>query len=150
MDDIEKKLGIDINSADQAEDEAIKLINERVTIYHKDASKAKRDEKIVRENLFKYVEKLGKKVAKKLIDSVKFLYDAMVDPRTPFEVKAIAIAALVYFISPNDVIPDFIPGVGFSDDAAALAAAVASISIILLKHGIHLEEDKKQAKSEQN
>ena len=70
----------------------------------------------------------------------------MTDPRTPFEVKAIAIAALIYFISPFDGIPDVFPGVGFADAAAALTAAVAAITVILIKHGIHLEEDKEQAK----
>ncbi|MEL7656874.1 MAG: DUF1232 domain-containing protein [Bacillota bacterium] len=145
MDDANKKLEYDRDTVSQAESKAIHQINERVTIYQKDASKAERDERIVRENLFNYIQRLGKKIGKGLIDSIKFLFSAMVDPRTPFEVKAIAIAALVYFISPIDVIPDVIPGVGFADDAAALAAAVASISIILVKHGIHLEEDKKQA-----
>ena len=145
MDDANKKLQYDRDTVSQAESKAIHQINERVTIYQEDASKAERDERIVRENLFNYIERIGKKIGKGLIDSIKFLFSAMVDPRTPFEVKAIAIAALVYFISPIDVIPDVIPGVGFADDAAALAAAVASISIILVKHGIHLEEDKKQA-----
>lgn len=145
MDDTKEKLEYDRDTVSQAESKAIHQINERVTVYQRDASKAERDEKIVRENLFIYIERLGKKIGKGLIDSIKFLFSAMVDPRTPFEVKAIAIAALVYFISPIDLIPDVIPGVGFADDAAALAAAVASISIILVKHGIHLEEDKKQA-----
>ena len=146
MVDSKEKPEYDKNTVDQAETKAIQLINERATIYQKDASKAERDEVIVRENLFKYVERLGKKIGKGLIDSIKFLFSAMIDPRTPFEVKAITIAALVYFISPIDLIPDFIPVVGFADDAAALAAAVASITIILVKHGIHLEEDKIQAK----
>lgn len=146
MDNLNNSTEYDKNTVDQAEDKAIQQINERVTIYQKDASKAERDEIMVKDNLFKYVERLGKKIGKGLIDSVKFLYSAMVDPRTPFEVKAIAIAALIYFISPFDAIPDVIPGVGFADDAAALTAAVAAISVILLKHGIHLEQDKKQAK----
>lgn len=137
----------DKNTVNQAEDKAIQQINERVTIYQKDASKAVHDERIVKDNLFKYIERVGKKIGKGLIDSIKFLYRAIIDPRTPFEAKAIAIAALVYFISPIDAIPDVIPGAGFVDDAAAIAAAVAAIAVILLKHGINLEEDKKQAKN---
>jgi uncharacterized membrane protein YkvA (DUF1232 family) len=144
MDD-EKKLEYDKDTVNQAEIEARQIINERVTIYEKDPSKAERDEKVVRENLFQYIERLGKKIAKKLIDSIKFLFNAMIDPRTPFKAKAIAIAALVYFISPIDLIPDVIPAVGFADDAAAIAAAVAAIASILIQHGIHLQEDKKQA-----
>ena len=36
----------------------------------------------------------------------------------------IIIAAIIYVIDPWDVIPDFIPGVGFIDDATVLAFAV--------------------------
>jgi len=146
MDDLKTTPVEDGIIVDQAENEAIKIVNERATVYQKDKVKAERDEKIVRENLFKFIERIGKKLAKGVIDSIKFLYSAMIDPRTPFEAKAIAIAALVYLISPIDIIPDIIPGIGFADDAAAIATAVAAISVILLKHGIHLEEDKAQAK----
>lgn len=118
------------NTANKAELEAVQRINKRAAIYEKDAKKAKRDEKIVQKNLFSYIERFGKRFVKGLVDSIKFLYDAMIDPRAPLEVKTMAIAALVYLISPLDVIPDLIPGIGFADDAAAVAAAVASISVI--------------------
>ncbi len=36
--------------------------------------------------------------------------------------------ALAYFIVPSDVIPDFIPGIGGTDDASVLAAALAAVS----------------------
>lgn len=127
---------------DKAEAEAIEKINKRVAIYKKDEEKAERDAKFVKENLFEFVERIGKKLAKGIIDSIKFLYSAMVDPRTPIEAKLIAIAALIYLISPFDIVPDILPGIGFVDDAAAITAAVATISVILLKHGIHLEEQK--------
>ncbi len=42
--------------------------------------------------------------------------------------KSIAVAALAYFILPLDAIPDFIPIVGYSDDAAMLVGAVAALS----------------------
>ncbi len=35
--------------------------------------------------------------------------------------------ALAYFILPSDVIPDFIPGMGYTDDASVLAAALAAV-----------------------
>ena len=35
------------------------------------------------------------------------------------------LAALAYFVLPTDFIPDFLPGLGFTDDAAVIAAAVA-------------------------
>jgi uncharacterized membrane protein YkvA (DUF1232 family) len=45
----------------------------------------------------------------------------------PWETIALAIGALIYFISPIDAIPDFIPVVGYIDDAAVIGFVVASV-----------------------
>ncbi len=50
------------------------------------------------------------------------------DPATPVRVKAILIGALAYFILPADIIPDIIPGLGFTDDAAVFWAAWKAVS----------------------
>jgi uncharacterized membrane protein YkvA (DUF1232 family) len=44
------------------------------------------------------------------------LYYAVNDKRTPFYAKWVALLAFVYLISPIDLIPDFIPFVGYLDD----------------------------------
>ena len=49
------------------------------------------------------------------------------DPQTPLRVKGILLAALAYFIMPIDVIPDFLIGIGFTDDMAVLATAIGLI-----------------------
>jgi uncharacterized membrane protein YkvA (DUF1232 family) len=51
----------------------------------------------------------------------------------PWESIAIAIGALIYFLSPIDLIPDVIPVAGYADDAAVIALVVASLSTDLLK-----------------
>ncbi len=48
------------------------------------------------------------------------------DPTTPPRTKAILYGALAYFILPIDAVPDILPVVGFSDDAAALTAALVA------------------------
>ena len=52
------------------------------------------------------------------------LYFCALDRETPAATKAMLLAALAYFVLPMDFIPDFIPGLGFSDDAAVIAAAL--------------------------
>ena len=50
------------------------------------------------------------------------------DRETPTRAKAVLLGALAYFILPIDVIPDFIPLLGFTDDAAVIATALATIT----------------------
>ncbi|AAN47427.2 YkvA family protein [Leptospira interrogans] len=69
------------------------------------------------------------------------LYYSMMDPETPFRTKLIIAGALIYFISPLDAIPDFIPGAGFLDDAGVIAAVLASVqSAIREEHRIKARE----------
>lgn len=62
------------------------------------------------------------------IDEVVAAYYAMLDPATPTRARLTLIAALAYFVTPLDFVPDFIFGVGFLDDASVLAAAIAAVS----------------------
>ena len=55
-------------------------------------------------------------------------YFCATDPMTPGRVKGVLIAALAYFVVPVDAIPDFIAGIGFTDDAAVLATAISIVS----------------------
>lgn len=50
-----------------------------------------------------------------------------VDGKTPAKVRLILGGALAYFILPIDFVPDFIVGLGFTDDAAVLATAIRSV-----------------------
>lgn len=59
-------------------------------------------------------------------------YYCALDPRTPATAKGILIGALVYFVSPIDLVPDVLAVVGFTDDAAVLAAAIATVRRHLL------------------
>lgn len=51
-------------------------------------------------------------------------YYCALDPETPFHARATLLAALAYFVLPIDIIPDFILGLGFSDDITVLAATL--------------------------
>lgn len=45
-----------------------------------------------------------------------------------------SVAALIYVVNPLDLIPDYIPGVGLVDDAAALAVVLQAIHMDLQKY----------------
>ena len=55
-------------------------------------------------------------------------YYCAFDKDTPLSVKATLVAAIAYFILPVDAIPDVLPVIGFTDDAAVLAAAVKLVA----------------------
>lgn len=46
------------------------------------------------------------------------------DPRVPWPAKLLAAATVAYAVSPIDLIPDFIPVIGYLDDAILLPLAV--------------------------
>jgi uncharacterized membrane protein YkvA (DUF1232 family) len=52
------------------------------------------------------------------------LYLAQRDPRVPWYVKALAVATAAYALSPIDLIPDFIPVLGYLDDLVLLPLAI--------------------------
>lgn len=80
----------------------------------------------VEKSLFGTIKRLGKKLARSLLEDVLTAYCVMRDPDTPWQAKAILAGALVYFIQPFDVIPDVMP-MGLIDDAAILAAALERV-----------------------
>ena len=47
---------------------------------------------------------------------------------TPWQSALLITAALIYFVSPFDAIADFLPLIGFVDDAAVISVVIASIS----------------------
>jgi uncharacterized membrane protein YkvA (DUF1232 family) len=48
-------------------------------------------------------------------------------PKTPLAAKGIILGALAYFVMPVDAIPDIFAGIGFTDDAAVIAAVLATL-----------------------
>lgn len=49
------------------------------------------------------------------------------DPETPMAAKGIMLGGLAYFVLPIDAIPDVFAGIGFTDDAAVIAALIATL-----------------------
>jgi uncharacterized membrane protein YkvA (DUF1232 family) len=80
-----------------------------------------RNEKSVKEKFF---PKLGRVLASvPFAEDLAAAYYCAFDKATPLKAKGILIGALAYFILPVDAVPDFILGLGFTDDMAVLLAA---------------------------
>lgn len=59
------------------------------------------------------------------------LFYTLRDPEIPLWVKLLIVAALGYFISPIDAIPDFAPVVGFADDLGVLLLTIAAVALYI-------------------
>ena len=55
-------------------------------------------------------------------------YYCAFDRATPLQVKATLVGAIAYFVLPLDAIPDVLPVLGFTDDAAVLAMAIKLVA----------------------
>ena len=86
-----------------------------------DASELVPNEATVRRNFWQK--------ARRSLGRVPFTEDAVAafycatDSATPMAIRATLFGALAYFVLPFDVIPDFLIGLGYTDDAAIMVAA---------------------------
>lgn len=74
--------------------------------------------------LWKKIGEVAKMAGLRVIYYVLLLYYSLQSDSVTLKEKALIIGALGYFILPVDLVPDFIIGLGYGDDAAALVAVV--------------------------
>lgn len=77
-------------------------------------------------------ERLWRKVASAMsripfAEDLVAAYYCALDSQTPTYVRAVLFGAVAYFILPTDFLPDVILGLGFTDDASVIAAALAGV-----------------------
>jgi uncharacterized membrane protein YkvA (DUF1232 family) len=65
-------------------------------------------------------------------------YYCAFDHRTPRHVQASLLGAIAYFVLPFDFLPDMLPMLGFTDDAAVLATALRMVAT-------HITPDHREA-----
>ena len=81
---------------------------------------------------------------RRVVSKVPFASEALAvwycarDDETPVAAKGMMLAALAYFVVPTDAVPDFIAGLGYTDDAAVFTALLAIV-------GRHLKSRHRQA-----
>ena len=90
-----------------------------------DETKLESDKRLV---IREFAQKLRRNIGKiPFSEDVTASFYCALDGKSPAFVKAVLFGALAYFIMPADVIPDFLAGVGFTDDASVLMAAMATV-----------------------
>ncbi len=85
-----------------------------------------------------------KSKAAELKAKLGLLYLAFQDNRTPWYAKVLIALVIAYALSPIDLIPDFIPMLGYLDDLILIPAGIA-LAIKLVPDKVFLECSKKQS-----
>jgi uncharacterized membrane protein YkvA (DUF1232 family) len=92
-----------------------------------------------------YIKSLKEK-AGRLKTEVYALYFALKDPRTPWYAKALVAVVIAYVLSPIDLIPDFIPVLGYIDDLILVPAGIY-LAVKMIPREV-LEECRQKAGSD--
>jgi uncharacterized membrane protein YkvA (DUF1232 family) len=69
--------------------------------------------------------------ARRLKGEVLALYLACRDPRVPWYAKALAALVVAYALSPIDLIPDFVPVLGYLDDLILIPLGVLAVRAMI-------------------
>ena len=72
--------------------------------------------------LWRLLRRAGRVVARPALECLELL----LDPATPAPARFTVLAALTYLLVPVDLIPDFLPVAGFSDDLVAITALLGT------------------------
>lgn len=83
------------------------------------------DESDVRKKFWSTAKQAARQIP--FMEELVASYYCAMDKNTPLRAKGILVAALGYFVLPTDVIPDFVFGLGFTDDIAVLTAAITAV-----------------------
>jgi uncharacterized membrane protein YkvA (DUF1232 family) len=81
-------------------------------------------ERLVRDGFAAKVRRFGKRIP--FVRDAAAAYYAILDPNVPMLTRAALVAPLAYLVMPVDAVPDFIAGLGFTDDLVVILAALRS------------------------
>lgn len=75
--------------------------------------------------LFRKITAVSEKISGQLVYALLVLYELISNKNIPLKARLLFMAALGYFIVPTDMISDFIPILGFTDDVAFISYALS-------------------------
>jgi uncharacterized membrane protein YkvA (DUF1232 family) len=94
------------------------------------------DEQTLRQRFWRKLRTLALRLP--FAEDLLAAYYCAFDRQTPAHVKAALVGAIAYFVLPADLIPDVLPVIGYTDDAAMLAAAIRLVAA-------HITPDHREA-----
>lgn len=90
------------------------------------ADELAKDRESVRKQFWSKLKRLAVKLP--FAEDLLAAYYCAFDRQTPRHVQAALLGAIAYFILPFDFVPDMLPILGFTDDAAVLATALRLVA----------------------
>ena len=90
------------------------------------ADRLAQDQESVRRRFWHKLKRLAVKLP--FAEDLLAAYYCAFDRQTPRHVQAALLGAIAYFILPFDFVPDVMPILGFTDDAAVLATAIRMVA----------------------
>ena len=72
--------------------------------------------------------------ARRLKAETLTIYVALRDPRVPWYAKLLAAAVVAYALSPIDLVPDFVPVLGYLDDLVLVPLGIVLVARIIPEH----------------
>ena len=94
------------------------------------------DEQTLRQRFWRKLRTLALRLP--FAEDLLAAYYCAFDRQTPAHVKAALVGAIAYFVLPADLIPELLPVIGYTDDAAMLAAAIRLVAA-------HITPDHREA-----
>jgi uncharacterized membrane protein YkvA (DUF1232 family) len=75
-----------------------------------------------------------KKWSERMLNDVTTLYYAVKDPRTPLVARLLCAFIVIITLSPIDLIPDFLPVIGYLDDVIILPIGILLVTKMIPKN----------------
>ena len=91
----------------------------------------KHSKKNIQNSLLNKIVKVSQKAGINVVYAGLLLFYVLQKPFVPKWARATITSALGYFILPVDVIPDFTPAIGYSDDLGVLALAIVAVAMFI-------------------
>lgn len=80
------------------------------------------------DSFWKKLRQVASKVGAKVLYPALQLFYLLQSQEVPVKAKTLIVGALGYLILPTDLVPDFIPALGFTDDLTALMLALRTLN----------------------